>query len=122
MAEEPHEPDEPHEPREPHEPHEPHGPHEPREHADDRRSGRARTPASDPVGRVFGWRFGPFGAAFGSVVDANRIAFGFAFGTGRGDVDRDDRRSGLENAATIEIDDGSAAESGDDVDGRDISR
>ena len=81
-------------------------PHEPREHADDRRSGRARTPASDSVGRVIGWRFGPFGATFGSVLDANRITVGFAFGTGRGDVDRDDRGgndAGLEDATTIEI-------------------
>ena len=57
-----------------------------------------------PFGTMFGATFGPFGAAVGSVVDANRMAFTFSFGTGvpgatrRGDED-------LEDAATIEIED-----------------
>lgn len=55
-----------------------------------------------PFGTMFGATFGPLGAAVGSVVDANRVAFTFAFGTG---VPRTTDDDGLEDAATIEIED-----------------
>lgn len=38
-----------------------------------------------PFGTMLRWSFGPFGAAVGSAVDANRVAFTFAFGTGISD-------------------------------------
>jgi hypothetical protein len=53
-----------------------------------------------PVGAMLGAAFGPFGAAVGSVVDANRIAFSVRIGTGA-----DDSGSGcaLDDAATVDV-------------------
>jgi hypothetical protein len=84
--------------------------------------GERRT-ASDPVGTMLGLTFGPFGAAVGSVVDSDRFAMKFSFGTGARDAARGD---GLEDATTVEIVDASDAdstatddgESGAETDGR----
>lgn len=61
-----------------------------------------RQPAQGPVGTVLGWSLGPFGAAVGGVVDANRVAFKLSVGAGA-----DRSRSGdHDRGTTIEIDDG----------------
>lgn len=44
-----------------------------------------RRTTTGPFGTMLRWSFGPFGAAVGSAVDANRAAFTFAFGTGISD-------------------------------------
>lgn len=51
-----------------------------------------------PVATVLGATFGPLGAAFGSVVDENRIAVKFAFGSG---VDVDE--GSFDRGTSIEI-------------------
>lgn len=71
-----------------------------------------RRATDGPVGTMLGTTVGPFGFALGSVIDRNRAAFAFAFGTGasrrRGD--------GLDDAATVEVtapsEDGAGASDG----------
>jgi hypothetical protein len=64
---------------------------------------RADSGTTGPVGTMFGAAFGPFGAAVGSVVDANRVAFTFSFGTGVPGSSGRSEDDGLRDAATIEI-------------------
>lgn len=98
-----------------------------REQAGGRERDGDRRSTTGPFGTMLGATFGPVGAAVGSVVDETRVAFTFSVGTGVGasgadDGDRGD--DGLDDPATIEIEDvGDGKKSGADsgTDGEDAA-
>lgn len=74
------------------------------ERSEERWAERDRT--GGPIGTIVGWSLGPFGAAIGGVVDANRFALKVSFG-----ADRDlDGSVGTDRGTTIEIEDGTVSE------------
>lgn len=83
------------------------------ERSGERRAERDR--AGGPFGTVVGWSFGPFGAAIGGVVDANRFALKVSFG-----ADRDlDGSVGTDRGTTIEIEDETVPEVEEEEDAAD---
>jgi hypothetical protein len=74
---------------------------------------RNREESAGPVGTMVGATLGPLGAAVGTVVDENRLAFKFSIGTNADDDD------GGADATSIEIEDSEAKAEGAETDAED---